>query len=76
MNIIGQDPKRDKKAHRIIYGSYYALSGVLSVVKSCMGVPGNIGSQSEVRKQRDKAWKIYSETGDIKKAVTVLVWDP
>lgn len=76
MNIIGQEPKRDKKAHRIIYGSYYALSGVLSVVKSCMGVPGNIGSLSEVKKQRDKAWKIYSETGDIKKAVTILVWDP
>lgn len=76
MSIIGIDPQRDKKAHRIIYGSYYALSGVLSVVRSCMGVPGNIGSLSEVKKQRDKAWKIYSKTGDIKKAVTVLVWDP
>lgn len=77
MSIIGQDPERDKKAHDIIYHGMSIYTGFLSFLGSCMGVPPNHRGSKELKNElKEKAWKIYSETGNIKKAVKVFFWNP
>lgn len=75
MSILGQNPDRDKKAHMIIYGSSFVLLGVLSILRGIGGVPPHVG-RGQLQKQREKAWDVYCKTGDIKKAVKILFWDP
>lgn len=75
MSVIGLNPKRDKKARLIIYGgmgAYVALLKVLVGLKGAQSVMVNRQKKS----LQDKAWEIYSQTGDIKKAVKIFFWNP
>lgn len=74
MSVLGQNPDRDKKARIIIFGSYFVLSSVASILRGAMGVPPNIG-RAQLQKQRERAWDIYCRTGDIKKATKILFVD-
>ncbi len=78
MSIIGLDPQRDKKAHRIIYSGFSGYVAFLNFLGGCMGVPPNISAVNNRRKKsyQDRAWEIYSSTGDIKKACKIFFWDP
>lgn len=78
MSVIGIDPKRDKRAHAIIYGVVPGCSTLLNFFGGCMGVPPNIKaiSNRQIKACQDKAWKIYTETGDIKKAIKIFFWNP
>lgn len=75
MSVLGQNPDRDKKAHDIIYGGMSVYVGALKVAASFMGIHGGMGNDY-VKGLKDKAWKIYCETGEISKAVKVFFWDP
>lgn len=39
MSIIGLDPKRDKRAHQIIYGGFSGYVALVNFLGSCMGAP-------------------------------------
>lgn len=74
MSVIGLNPKRDKKARLIIYGgmgAYVALLKLLVGLKGAQTVMVNRMNKS----LQDKAWEIYSHTGDIKNVVKVFFWD-
>ncbi len=75
MSVIGLNPERDKKARLIIYGGfsgYCALLGFLADLNMGQGIMMN----RRKKYYQDKAWEIYSQTGDIKKAIKVFFWDP
>ena len=78
MSIIGQNPERDKKAHRIIYGGFSCYVALINFLGSCMGAPPMASYHNNRKKKsyQDRAWEIYSQTGDIKKAIKIFFWDP
>lgn len=81
MNVLGINPNRDKLAKAVIYGggyAYFALIKALALAN--VSNPGAIYKiwfqQSKLRQDiKDKAWKRYTETGDIGKAITEFVRD-
>lgn len=78
MSVIGQDPARDKKAHKIIFGGFSGYVALLNFLSGCMGMPSTISAVNNRKKKsyQDRAWEIYSQTGDIKKAIKIFFWDP
>lgn len=77
MSVIGLDPKRDKRAHKIIYGGFSGYVALVNFLGSCMGAPPMVSRMNNRSKKsyQDRAWRIYSETGDIKKAIKIFFWD-
>lgn len=51
MSVIGQDPARDKKARRIIYGGFSGYVAIINFLGSCMGVPQQVAYQNNRRKK-------------------------
>lgn len=78
MSVIGTNPSRDKKAHRIIYGGFSGYVALLNFLGGCMGAPPMVSALNNRRKKsyQDRAWEIYAQTGDIKKAIKIFFWDP
>ncbi len=78
MSVIGLDPARDKKARAIIYGGFSGYVALLNFLSRCIGCPSTASIATNIRKKsyQDRAWEIYSQTGDIKKAIKIFFWDP
>lgn len=74
MSVIGLNPKKDKIARLIIYGG---MGGYVALLKLLVGLKGaqTVMVNRMNKSLQDKAWEIYSQTGDIKKAVKVFFWD-
>ena len=77
-SVIGQDPVRDRKARKIIYGGFSGYVALINFLGNCMGTPSMASYQNNRKKKsyQDRAWDIYSQTGDIKKAIKIFFWDP
>ncbi len=77
MSVIGIDPKRNKRARTIIYGGFSGYVALLNFFGGCMGLPSTINAVNNRKKKsyQDRAWEIYSDTGDIKKAIKIFFWD-
>lgn len=79
MNVIGQNPKRDKMAKAIIYGggvAYFYLLKVFALanISNPMAVYKIWFQSSKLRKEtKDKAWKNYCATGNIWKSLKPFI---
>lgn len=79
MSILGVNPNRDKLAKAIIYGGGYAYFALIKMIASAnISNPGAVmklwSQQSKERKEvKNDAWNIYSETGDILKALKPFI---
>lgn len=78
MSVLGQNPERDKKAHKIIYQGFSAYTMLLNFIAGSLGAPtgASIAVNRRKKSYQDRAWEIYSQTGDIKKAIKIFFWDP
>lgn len=78
MSVIGIDPKRDKRARAIIYGGFSGYVALLNLLAGCFGTPPQASVMVNRKKKsyQDRAWEIYCQTGDIKKAIKIFFWDP
>lgn len=81
MSILGINPSRDKKAKLIIYGGGAAYFSLIKIIAAANinnpGVMIKIWSQTAKQRKeiKDKAWKLYCESGDIWNSLKPFIID-